>query len=565
MEKNIIVLIRRQLVSESKNTKGEKRKYFLCKVMKLKGKTVCFNCMNLSDDMEVCTYCGSPISSIIPRQEMNQVLRQGHMLQNCYLVGKAFFSDGFIIRYHGLDVINECPVDIIELFPWDLSDRHDDGITVIHEKNPDGFEKVTTRFQRRIAAIKKTDLFAMEKIKACFVENGTTYVVSSGIPQDAPTLTHIMKSADQDTLRVIKEMALSLHQLHKMGLYCGLINTDDIHIIGGSALLPLTFPEFSRYSTKNLHTSPYIAPEVFEGIGIGPQSDVYSICALLYGILRKRPLPDAFERSKTSADALVKDLKKSKASKKLSLALQKGLTLDSDMRSDTLDEIIPLIDTIPVSMKVKKLQQSSSEIKDTEIKNTSNSNNILKRILFVIILIIVAMIIMLIITQSTLRKMKNISPSLEPTITSEVTLEPEKTLPPTPEPTETPEITNKPTDTPEPSNTSNEEEIDRVGDDTMPVDPLYEDNAPTTPPEEEYTPEPTKQPVKTKTPAKTIKPKKTVRPEKKAATKKPVSVTKKPQRYTSSKPTSKPQTQQKSKKPVVKVEPGDGTDLDWIK
>ena len=219
-----------------------------------------------------------------------------------------------------------------------------------------------------------------------------------------------MESADQDTLRVIKEMALSLHQLHKMGLYCGLINTDDIHIIGGSALLPLTFPEFSRYSTKNLHTSPYIAPEVFEGIGIGPQSDVYSICALLYGILRKRPLPDAFERSKTSADALVKDLKKSKASKKLSLALQKGLTLDSDMRSDTLDEIIPLIDTIPVSMKVKKLQQSSSEIKDT-----SNSNNILKRILFVIILIIVAMIIMLIITQLTLRKMKNISPSLEPT------------------------------------------------------------------------------------------------------------------------------------------------------
>lgn len=537
--------------------------------MNIKGKTICFECMNLSDDVETCTHCGAPIPHNVPKQDFSNVLRPGSILQNSYVVGKAFYTDGFIVRYLGLDVINECPVNIIELFPWDLSERHDDGITVIHGKNPDGFEKVTTRFQRRIAAITKIDLNIMEKVISCFVENGTTYVISTGIPQDAPSLSQVVEEANQISLNVVKEMALNIRLLHNSGFYVGLINADEIRVIGGSALLPLTFPEFSRYSTKDLHTSPYIAPEVFEGVGIGPQSDVYSICALLYSIMRKKPLADAFERSRQSKDVLVKELKRARASTELSQAMQKGLLLDSEVRSDTLDEILPLIDTIHVSPKIKKKNPSAAEQKE------SNSKKIfVKRNLIIIALLIIGLTFSLTAARAVLRKMKNDPVTSKNTEIPADTQTPVKTASPdpTPEATGTPTPTPEISATPEPEETNvpEEEEIDRVGDDTMPVDPLYEED-PTMPPEEEQDePEPTETPAATQKPKKTMAPKKTAKPQKTKAPRKKVikkvTATKRPQQYTPSKPKTTPKRKStKPKKPVVKVEPGDGTDLDWIK
>lgn len=520
--------------------------------------------MHLSEDVEICTFCGTPIPVSPPKQNIANVLRAGSFLQNTYVVGEAESYDGFIVRYRGLDVLNGKPVEIIELFPWDLSERHDDGITVYHGKNPDGFEKVNTRFQRRISAITKTEQASIEKVTACFVENYTTYIVTDGIPIGEKNLTQTIEDADRAALQAVKELALSIYYLHKTGFYCGLINTDEIFIYRGSATLPLTFPEFSRYSTKELHTSPYIAPEVFEGVGIGPQSDVYAICAMLYRILKKKPLPDAFERSKQSPEVLAKELKKAKIPEEIAAALKKGLEIESDRRSDSLEEIIPLIDRIPVQEK----SSTRTRTKKTETKKGDGSN-ILKRILFSVILLIIGMIVLLIIARAALRQLKNTKPVPDTYVTSEETPEPSTTEPYI---DPTPEITEEPEETPNP------EELDRVGDDTMPVDPLYEDESPTTPPEEEYweeTEEPEETP--TATPDKTKKPKKKANLNKTAAPKKSVTSKKTKPKKTAvpkknvapKKATTRKKTidkrPAKTKKPVVKVEPGDGTGLDWIK
>ena len=531
--------------------------------MKIKSKTVCFNCMMLSDDMDLCTNCGLPISGKIPKQEKEHTLRMGTILNNAYLVGKAFYYDGFFVRYQGLDTVQERPINIIELFPWDLSERYDDGISVSCNKNPEGFAKVSNRFQKRISTLMKINLDVMEKILTCFQENNTTYIITTGIPQETPNLTQIVEKADQRALMAVKEMALNIRQLHKSGFYCGILNPNDIHVSGGSVILPLTFPEFSRYSTRELHTSPYIAPEVFEGVGVGARSDVYFICALLYRIHCKKTLPDANERKKQSSDIFLKELKKARTTAPLTAAFQKGLMLDSGMREDRLDDIISLMDDIIVSKEKGKSAASQN-------KSMEKGLGIIKKFLLFLIVIIIGMILLLVIAQTTLNQLKKRQLSFENKEKQVETLLPVESMDPTRSPeTMTPIPTYVPTTAP-----PVETEIAEV---TSPpkepsVDPV-EKSSQKKITKKANKPKRTKKPV----PAKHNKKKRQIKHKTNGGTR----ITKRKRYQSSSEPiykkeytenkkkqkksVSKKETPRKTKKPVIRVEQGDGTKIDWIK
>lgn len=517
--------------------------------MQIKGKSICFQCLSLSEDENVCRYCGSKIQEISKlKQKDENALRQGNLLESCFVVGNLSETNGLFNRYEGLDLSTETRKTIIELYPWDLVKRGADNITVMIER-PDAYERVQERFQKRCTDMLRNQFPGMEKIDTCFEENGTTYIITQSISEQVVTLRHIMDTEKTETvLSVIKELAKSINILHQNGYVYGLINPETILISADkSVTLPLTFPEFSRYTTKNMFQSPYIPPEIFEGVGIGSQSDVYGICAMIYEAFRGTELPPCDTRQ--NQEQVLKHLKRTKCSKDFAAALNSGLILSEDNRTDNLDTILQHLESYNEAITPASMTKTQTAKPKKKAKEDNGKANFFMYFILLFAAVVIVMVIFLSVMAGsnknrTKEKMQTTTESTEeveeetPTVTEEVT-EPPQTPEPTEEATPTMEPTPSPTEVPTPSPTPSAE--------PTPTE------SPTEEPTASPTMKPTKKPKKTKKPKATKKPKRTKKPK----------VTKIPSTPAPVR-TKKPASPKKTKKPTVQVVPGDGTDIEWI-
>ena len=110
-------------------------------------KRICLRCMMVSDDPDICPYCGREKKG---QQTWSKALEPGTILNQKILIGNILGKGGYGITYIGYDMLLEYKVAVKEFFPDEMVDRAEDGHTVLvlDAVNKDEYDKETKAYLR---------------------------------------------------------------------------------------------------------------------------------------------------------------------------------------------------------------------------------------------------------------------------------------------------------------------------------------------------------------------------------------------------------------------------------
>ena len=138
---------------------------------------ICLRCMNISDDVGICPYCGREKAGQLT---WSKALAPGTILNNKILIGNILGKGGYGITYIGYDMLLEYRVAIKEFFPDEMVDRAEDERTVLvlDEVNGEEYQKETTAYLREARVLAEFSKFpGIVAIKDLFYENNTGYLI----------------------------------------------------------------------------------------------------------------------------------------------------------------------------------------------------------------------------------------------------------------------------------------------------------------------------------------------------------------------------------------------------
>ncbi len=333
----------------------------------------CYNCMQpLDEDINICPYCGHDNTV---RQNMNNTLPEGTILNGRYLIGRVIGQGGFGITYLGVDVkLKVVRVAIKEYFPSGLCVRIPDTIriTAATEKIREDFQKGCQEFQNEAISLARFNSPNIVHVRDYFPENGTAYIVMDYI--DGKTLTEETaanggKLPWQRTLNLFKPLILELDQLHQQHLIHRDIKPDNLKIEvnknGEEHLILLDFGSARSFISAEI-TKTYTAMVThgyapFEQYSPksrqGPYTDVYALCASMYAVISGVIPPAATDRIEGESElrpirSMVIDLPE-----QVEKALIHGLAVKKSDRPQTMKELYEELFGKPVRDETPSIQE----------------------------------------------------------------------------------------------------------------------------------------------------------------------------------------------------------------
>ena len=249
----------------------------------------CGYCMHRRQRGQKCEYCGATTSYEAPVHH----LKQGTVLREKYLVGRAIGEGGFGITYIGRDLTLDIRIAIKEYYPNGFSNRnndHSNQVTMSTGNHGDEFEREMQRFlsEARILA-KFCNNPGVVGVRDFFRENGTAYIVMEYL--DGISLKNYLKHygpiAPAQFQGLIDPILQTLHEIHKQGLIHRDISPDNIMMLRDGRLKLLDFGaarEVGGEKSLSVILKPGYAPEEqYRSKGQqGPWTDVYAMCATIY-------------------------------------------------------------------------------------------------------------------------------------------------------------------------------------------------------------------------------------------------------------------------------------------
>lgn len=333
---------------------------------------LCMGCMNDNGGEKICPICGYDSSS----DNSVQYLRVGTWLNgNRYLIGKVIEENGDSVVYIGWDNDSNAIVNITEYFPFGLSSRSADRLTVTPAENMGlAFNSGLSEFMELHTNLSKIEgATALIPVIDVFESNGTVYSVSS-IVSGITLKDFLIRNGGvikwEQVRLLIMPLLNSLAILHSAGIVHRGISPETV-IVGRDGRLYLSGFSISAARTggtvfmAKLATG-YAAPEQYDNERTsGPAADIYAVAAIIFRCIIGSNVPDAKERlvnDKLSIPAGITET----VSKGTLAAIANALNVDNNARTSSADRLKKMFEisattVIPKDTVTKKKKMSDGK------------------------------------------------------------------------------------------------------------------------------------------------------------------------------------------------------------
>ncbi len=267
---------------------SENTKYCMgCMKAMPEGETICTNCRYSADSSQQAPY-----------------LAQGVLVKERYLVGKVIAMANDSITYIGLDTFTQTVVTVREYYPHKIAHRANGSTLVSPISNSSLYDSCLDSFINLWRGMSMlSDVKCLPKVIDIFSENDTAYCICES--KETMSLKAYFEKT-RKPLTYSKAVAAfipllnGLKVLHNAGIVHGSITPTAIQV-GSDGRLNLngfTIPQ-CRSDIPELAAKPvsgFSPLEVYESNTVGPESDIYSLMAVLYYSITGSVLPRATDR-----------------------------------------------------------------------------------------------------------------------------------------------------------------------------------------------------------------------------------------------------------------------------
>ena len=217
------------------------------------------------------------------------------ILKNRYLLGAVLGSGGFGVTYIGFDTVLNHKIAIKELFPDQKVFRNQDnpGIFVI-ENARESFEKEKQAFvEESLLLSRSIGTPGICNIIDYFEENRTIYLVEEYLP--GGSFKEYLQNRKnhriswQECTQLFSSLLTGLCHIHSLGIVHCDISPDNLMFDGEGELKLIDFGAARQAGSdgiRKLLKEPYAAPEQYhDNSYVGPWTDLYAVCAVMYQAL----------------------------------------------------------------------------------------------------------------------------------------------------------------------------------------------------------------------------------------------------------------------------------------
>lgn len=304
----------------------------------------CMGCMKaLPEGAVICPECHYSADSV----QQAPYLPLGVLIKERYLTGKVIAMANDSVTYIGLDTFTQTVVTVREYYPHKIAHRANGSTLVSPISNSSLYDSCLDSFinlWRGVSMI--SDVKCLPKVIDIFSENDTAYCICES--KETMSLKAYFEKT-RKPLTYSKAIAAfipllnALKVMHNAGIVHGSITPTAIQV-GSDGRLNLngfTIPQ-CRSDIPELAAKPvsgFSPLEVYESNTVGPESDIYSLMAVLYYSITGTVLPkatDRIEKEKLTIPSSVASV----MPKNVLNALARSLSLYPQNRISSAEELV---------------------------------------------------------------------------------------------------------------------------------------------------------------------------------------------------------------------------------
>lgn len=299
--------------------------------------------MGQLSDRRPCPICGRQALLYVPSSHH---LTPGSLLLKRYRIGKVLREGDFSLTYLVLDHMLNRKFMIEECFPRGFVHREaSDGPAVVSYPGEKSriFEKSKTHLLKDAQAMVGIgNAQGMVKVFDCFSANNTAYIVMEYLDGDTmrQQLDHHYLMPGHILLPMMEPVLRAVKLLHAKGIIHCNITPDSIMLLKKQAKLVGTVRNLNVMRDITMTTKiEFSIPELNAGYALGPWTDTYMICSVIYQDLTG--INPAVVNRRSSGDSELQPPSHLGASLKLKqeLAIMKGLSIHPEDRWQSIDEL----------------------------------------------------------------------------------------------------------------------------------------------------------------------------------------------------------------------------------
>lgn len=235
------------------------------------------------------------------------MLKKNTVLNNRYIIEEVLGQGGFGITYAAFDKKMHLKVAVKEYFPHTLVDRDTDESNQIFLVKETDSDVVSVGIGKFLNEARVLAAFWQEPgivgVRDFFPENNTAYIVMEylkGKNLSSYLIGH--KFGADDIFMLMEPVMDSLEKVHSEGLIHRDISPDNIFYQDDGTLKLVDFGAARVYAddkrTFGISKDGYTPPEQYSEEGMGPWTDVYSLCATIYKCITGTTPDNGWQRSR---------------------------------------------------------------------------------------------------------------------------------------------------------------------------------------------------------------------------------------------------------------------------